>query len=77
MSTLRIIKKNIALKYLLNEELTWGKSEDVEYSKRLHENGIIIKCNPYSEVYLLKQKESVHWEKEINEEYLNKFINNF
>jgi hypothetical protein len=69
-----IIKKNIALKYLLDESLIWGKGEDVEYSKRLHSNGVIIKCNHYSEVYLLKQKESVHWEKEINEEYLNKFI---
>jgi len=69
-----IIKKHIATKFLLDENLIWGKSEDVEYSKRLHENGIIIKCNPYSEVYLLKQKESAHWEKEINEEYLNKFI---
>jgi len=67
-----VIKKNIALKYLLDEELIWGKGEDVEYSKRLHENGIIIKCNPYSEVHLLKQKQSVHWEKEIHEEYLKK-----
>ena len=69
-----IIKKDIALKYLLDESLVWGKGEDSEYSKRLHSNGIIIKCNQYSEVYFLKQKESRHWEKEINPEYLNKFI---
>jgi hypothetical protein len=69
-----VIKKNIATKYLLNENLVWGQSEDVEYSKRLHENGIIIKCNPYSSVKCLKYKESVHWEKEINPFYLKKFI---
>jgi len=69
-----VIKKEIACKYLLNEELTWGQGEDVEYSKRLHSNGIIITCNHYSDTYLLKEKESIHWEKEINQEYLNKFI---
>ena len=69
-----IIKKNIAMKYLLDENLIWGRGEDVEYSKRLQSNGVIIKCNQYSEVYLLKQKQNAHWEKQINEEYLNKFI---
>lgn len=69
-----VIKKNIATKYLLDENLVWGQSEDVEYSKRLHENGIIIKCNPFSSVKLLKYKQSVHWEKEILPFYLNKFI---
>jgi hypothetical protein len=70
-----VIKKNIATKYLLDEKLVWGQSEDVEYSKRLHENGIIIKCNPHSSVTLLKYKESIHWEKEITPFYLNQFIN--
>jgi hypothetical protein len=69
-----IIKKSIATKYLLDENLVHCKGEDVEYSKRLHSNGIIIKCNNYSEVILLKQKESIHWEKQITPEYLNKFI---
>ena len=69
-----VIKKDIATKHLLDENLVHGRGEDVEYSKRLHLNGIIIKCNHYSEVYLLKQKYQVSWEKEINEEYLNKFI---
>jgi hypothetical protein len=58
-----IIKKNIATTYLLDETLEWGQSEDVEYSKRLHEKEIIITCNHYSEAYLLKQKESIHWER--------------
>jgi len=70
-----IIKKHIACKYLLDESLIWGQGEDLEYSERLQSNGVIIKCNHYSEVYLLKQKKSCNWEKEINEEYLNKFIN--
>lgn len=70
-----IIKKKIALQYLLDESLVWCKGEDVEYSKRLNNNGIIIACNQYSSVSLLKQKESIYWEKEINEDYLNYFIN--
>jgi hypothetical protein len=70
-----IIKKNIANKYLLNENLVHCRGEDVEYSKRLHENGIIIKCNHFSSVHFLKYKDHAPWEKEINKEYLNKFIN--
>jgi hypothetical protein len=69
-----IIKKHIATTYLLDETLEWGQSEDVEYSKRLHENEIIIKCNPHSSVKFIKYKESVHWEKEIHPHFLNKFI---
>ena len=70
-----VIKKNIATKFLLDEELVHCKGEDVEYSKRLHENNIIIKLNKFSSVTLLKYKESIHWEKEITPFYLNKFIN--
>ena len=69
-----IIKKHIATNFLLNEELVHCKGEDVEYSKRLHENNIIIKCNIFSSVALLKYKASIDWEKEINPFYLNKFI---
>lgn len=69
-----VIKKHIALKHLLDENLTHCKGEDVEYSKRLHSNGIIIRCNSFSEVHLLKQKVSIYWEKEINPEYLNLFV---
>lgn len=69
-----VIKKKIATKFLLNEELLHCQGEDVEYSKRLHENGIIIKCNMFSSVKLLKYKQSIHWEKEISLFYINKFI---
>lgn len=70
-----IIKKQIATKYLWDENLVWGQSDDIEYSKRLHKNGIIIKCNSHSSVKFLKDKEPAHWEKEIDTLYLNKFIN--
>lgn len=73
--TYYVIKKTIAINNLLNENLLHGRGEDVEYSKRLHSKGIIIRCNSYSDVIFLKQKDSIHWEKEINPFYLNKFIN--
>jgi hypothetical protein len=69
-----VIKKNIATKYLLDENLVWGQGEDIEYSKRLHENGIIIKFNKYSSVKFLKYKQSVHWEKDIHPFNFIKFI---
>ena len=69
-----VIKKHIAIKYLLDENLCHGQGEDVEFSKRLHKNDIFIKCNKFSSVNLLKYKESLHWETEINEEKLQKFI---
>ena len=68
-----VIKKNIAINNLLNENLVHGRGEDVEYSKRLHKKGIIIKCNYYSNVIFLKQKDSIDWDKEVNPQYLNKF----
>ena len=51
-----VIKKNIALKYKLNENLIWGQGEDYELALRLHEAKIIYKCNPFSTVKLLKYK---------------------
>jgi hypothetical protein len=69
-----VIKKNIGLKNLLEENLTWGEGEDAEYTTRLHEQNIIIKCNKYSSVYFLKQKPQHTWETEINEEMLKKFV---
>jgi predicted transcriptional regulator len=70
-----IIKKNIASKHVLDETLVHYGGEDVEYSKRLHENGIIIKCNQWSSVSFMKEKESTYWENLINDEKLEKFIN--
>jgi hypothetical protein len=69
-----VIKRNIAITHLLDENLTHCGGEDVEYSKRLHQHGIIIKCNPYSCVQLLKPKEQTQWEKEIDPVYLHKFV---
>jgi hypothetical protein len=70
-----VIKKTIALKYPLDENLTHCCCEDLEYSSRLNSNGIFIKCNSYSTVHLLKQKEQCQWEKEIDDEHLHKYIN--
>jgi hypothetical protein len=69
-----VIKKNIANTFLLDENLVWGRGEDVEYSKRLHNNGIIIQCNQFSSVQLLKYKPYVHWEKEINPQMLQVYV---
>ena len=69
-----VIKKHIASKHLLDENLVWNRGEDVEYSKRLHNNGIIIKCNKFSSVHFLKYKKSMPWEKEVSPEYLNKLV---
>ena len=69
-----VIKKSVATVFLLDERLVQSQGEDVEYSKRLNNNGIIIKCNAFSCVSLLKDKYQCHWETEINDEYLNKFI---
>lgn len=68
-----IIKKSIAINNLLNEDLVHSKGKDVEFTKRLHSKGIIIKCNYYSNVIFLNQKDSMHWEKEIEPFYLNKY----
>jgi hypothetical protein len=69
-----VIKKQIAVKYNLNEELVWAQGEDVELSNRLHNSGIIIKCNQFSGVKFLKYKHTVHWEKQISDDKLKKFI---
>jgi hypothetical protein len=70
-----VIKKSVALKHPLNEDLLHGGGEDLEYSARLHSNGIFIKCNAYSTVHLLKQKDQCHWEREMDTEHLNYYIN--
>jgi hypothetical protein len=69
-----VIKRDIAINNLLDEKLLHGGGEDVEYSKRLHLKGHIIKCNSHSDVVLLKQKVHAPWEREIHPAYLNKFI---
>jgi hypothetical protein len=65
-----VIKKEIALKYPLNEDLCWGYGEDVEFSNRLTNDDIFLKCNPFSKVNFLKLKSQCEWEKEMTHEDL-------
>jgi len=53
-----VAKKDIMLKYPLDERLTWGESEDVEWSFRVREN-CDIQMNTNSSVQFLKQKDKV------------------
>lgn len=48
-----VIKRGVAIDNLLDENLVHGRGEDVEYSKRLHLKGHIIKCNSHSDVVFL------------------------
>ena len=73
--TYYIIKKQIALKYPLDERLCWGDGEDVLLTKQLINNNIILKCNPYSTVNFLKQKLSAPWEIEVSLDDLLMFEN--
>lgn len=59
-----VIKKELFLKYPLNESLTWGQQEDLEFTQRLkkHEPSILFKCNPYSTVYIQKTNKSCSYE---------------
>lgn len=72
--TYYVVKKRVAQNFLLDEELIHGKGEDIEYSNRLHKNGIIIKCNPLSTVNFLKYKEPSYFENLIIPEYLKLYI---
>lgn len=63
------IKKALAIKYPLNEKLSWGQGEDVELFIRLAKDNIVIKCNSMSTVQLLKYKPSFgEWATDINKE---------
>lgn len=70
--TYYIIKKDVMITHLLNENLTHGDGEDVEISQRLATNNIYIECNSYSSVSLLKDKSQSYWEKD---ELTNEDIN--
>jgi len=54
--TYYIIKKDIALKYPLDERLVHQQGEDVVLCQTLAENDIPLNFNPHSIVHLLKQK---------------------
>jgi len=70
--TYYVIKKDLALKFPLNEDLTMQTAgDDVELSHRLSNSDIIFKCNQYSTVYFLKEKDGVGWENLISHEDMN------
>ncbi len=51
-----VAKKDFMLKNKLNENLTWGQGEDVEWSHRVRKK-INFKFNEYASVSFLKQKD--------------------
>jgi hypothetical protein len=70
-----IIKKDIALKFQLDERLCWGDGEDILLIKQLLHNNITIKCNKYSTVKFQKQKMPEVWEVEMTNEDITLFEN--
>lgn len=67
-----ISKKNVMLEFPLNEKLSWGESEDVEWSKRVREK-YIFEMNENSSVSFLKYKDKVF--NYASPETINKLIN--
>jgi hypothetical protein len=59
------VKKDFMLNNPLDESLSWGQGEDVEWCSRIR-NKWIYKCNSNSEVGLLKNKQNDHWFDSIN-----------
>lgn len=53
-----ISKKEVMIEFPLNETLSWGESEDVEWSKRIREK-YPFQMNEYSTVSFLKYKDKV------------------
>jgi hypothetical protein len=64
-----IAKKDLMLEFPLNEQLSWGQGEDVEWSKQVRSK-YNFSINPYSYVQLLKYKDTVFTM--INEEEYNR-----
>jgi len=50
-----VAKRNIMQKYLLNENLSWGESEDIEWSERTIKKGIKYSMNIFSKVVINKE----------------------
>jgi hypothetical protein len=63
-----VVKKSVALKIPLREELYWNQGEDVIFSQDLADNNILIECNPYSSVKFLKNKYRHPFENEMTDE---------
>jgi hypothetical protein len=68
------IKKDIALKYLYDERLSYNLAEDMELFQRLGSNNITIKFNNFSEVTLQKYKERWDWESQMTDNEVISFI---
>ena len=51
-----VVKRDIARAYPLNESLAWGEGEDVEWSVRLGNDGVLMMCNSSSTVQFMKYK---------------------
>ena len=69
-----LIKKTTALEYPLDERLAMSQGEDVILSQTLSKNNILVECNPFSTVSLLKEKDSdKFWEKEMTPEFYSEF----
>jgi len=76
--TYYIVKRDVALRYPLDERLGWNQGEDVLFSQTLSKGGILFECNSFSTVSLLKEKGSFEGEmsQEIYEE-LTKWAETF
>ena len=70
-----IIKRNTSLQEPLDERLVHCAGDDVEFTQRLARRGVLIQCNPYSQVKFLKWKEQCNWEHEIRPEDLATLCN--
>jgi hypothetical protein len=72
--TYYVIKKATALEYPLDERLALFQGEDVILSQKLSKHNILIECNPFSTVSILKEKDSdKFWEKEMSPEFYSEF----
>jgi GT2 family glycosyltransferase len=63
-----VAKTQFMLDNPLNEELFWGDSEDVEWSLRVREKGLVF--NPYSKVRHLKKHRGFKFYRSINNDGL-------
>jgi hypothetical protein len=63
-----VVKTQFMLDYPLNEKLSWGQSEDVEWSLRVREKGLVF--NSYSKVCHLKKHRGFKFYRSINNDGL-------
>lgn len=61
-----VAKTQFMLDHPLDESLTWGQSEDIEWSLRVRQNGLVF--NPFSKVRHLKKHRGFKFHRSINKE---------